>query len=156
MLPHDTLIQWSAPEYHYQKKNPDWFWAVGIIATTISIISLLYNNVLFALFVLLSAFTLMMYAAKQPKIVSFSLNEHSIHIDDAEHSFLSLKSFWIHRYETGDILIIESGKILAPYMRIPIDRDIPTEHIREILLESLPEKEHRESLSETIMEFLGF
>lgn len=153
---HDTPIQWSAPEYHYRKKNPDWFWAVSIIAVTAAIISLLYNNVLFALFILLGAFTLMMYAAKQPRIILFSLDGRGIHINDEEHPFLSLKSFWIHRYETGDILIVESGKILAPYIRIPIGSDIPTEHIREILLGSLPEKEHREPLSETIMEFLGF
>ena len=156
MPPLNTSIRWSAQEYIYKKKSPDWFWVVGIIAVAIAIISLLYNNILFALFVVLGAFTLMMYAAKQPRVVSFSVDEQGIKINNASYPFLSIKSFWIHRYETGDVLIIESGKALTPYFHIPITKDASTEHIREILLKNLPEKEHRESLSETIMEYLGF
>jgi len=156
MPTHNIAMQWSAPEYEYRKKTPDWFWAVGIIAVVVTIISLLYNNILFAIFILLGAFTLMMYAAKQPKIFSFTIGEHGIQINDENYPFLSLKSFWIHRYETGDILIVESGKMLLPYLRIPISHDVPTEHIREFLLENLPERAHRESFSETVMEYFGF
>ena len=156
MPPRNQPIQWFSQEYRHQKKNPDWFWAVGIIAVAIAIISVLYNNTLFAIFILLGAFTLMMYAAKQPRIISFSINERGILINDEEHPFRSLKSFWIHRYDTGDVLIIESGKMLAPYLRIPIAQDVSTEEIHNLFLENIPEKEHRESLAEAIMEYLGF
>ena len=156
MPPSNQSIQWLFPEYHYRKKNPDWFWAVSIIAVAIAIISVLYSNTLFAIFILLGAFTLMMYAAKQPRMISFSIDEHRILINDEEHPFHSLKSFWIHQYETGDILIVESGKTLTPYLRIPISQNVSTEQIRNLCLENLPEKEHHESLSEVIMEYLGF
>ena len=156
MSAQNQSMQWSAPEYHHQKKTTDWFWAVGIVAISITIVSLLYNNVLFAIFVLLGAFTLMMYAAKQPRIISFSLGERGIRIGNTNHPFRSLKSFWIHEYETENILIIESGQWLVPYIRIPISQDISTAQIRNIIIENLPEKEHRESLPEAIMEYLGF
>ncbi|MBI5005086.1 MAG: hypothetical protein HZC03_00525 [Candidatus Lloydbacteria bacterium] len=155
MPPHNQSIQWFFPEYRYQKKNPDWFWAVGIIAVAIAMVSVLYNNALFAVFTLLGAFTLMMYAAKQPRIISFSVDSRRILINDEEHLFRSLKSFWIHMYDSGDVLIIESAKMLTPYLRIPIAHDVRTEQIRSLFLENLPEKEHHESLSEAIMESLG-
>lgn len=156
MPPRNQSLQWFFPEYRLQKKNPDWFWAVGIIAVAAAIVSLLYNDILFAIFILLGAFTLMMYAVKQPRIISFSLDERGIRINDEHHPFLSLKSFWIHQYESGDILIIESGKMLSPYLRIPIAEDIQTDRLRKLFLENLPEKEHHESLLEAIMERFGF
>jgi c-di-AMP phosphodiesterase-like protein len=156
MPPQIQPIQWSFPEYRHQKKGADWFWAIGIIAIVVFIISLLYNNILFALFILIAAFTLMMYAAKKPKTLVFSINTRGVHVGNAEYSFHTLKSFWIHQYPTEDILIIESETWLVPYLHIPIASEISTEHIREIFLDILPEKEHHESLSETIMEYLGF
>ncbi|MBI2045970.1 MAG: hypothetical protein HYT28_00925 [Parcubacteria group bacterium] len=156
MPPQTQSIQWSFTEYHHQKKSADWFWAIGIIAVAIVIISLLYNNVLFALFILLAAFTLMMYATKQPRTLLFSIGARGVRVGNAEYPFRALKSFWIHRYPMEDVLVVESETWLMPYLRIPIAREISTEQVHEIFLDALPEKEHRESLSETIMEYLGF
>lgn len=156
MPPHNQTIQWSSPEYRYRKKTPDWFWTVGIIAVAVAVISLFYNDVLSAIFVLLGAFTLMLYGAKQPRTISFSVSERGIRIGNTNYPFLSLKSFWIHEYDTENVLIVESKKLLAPYLHVPIAPHVSVEELHNLFLENLPEKEHRESFSEAIMEYLGF
>ena len=170
-------INWQALEYEYKPKSADWFWTVWIVASGATIASFLLNNILFGIFILLSAFSVSIYASKKPSLINFSLSEKGISINNKLISYSALESFWITEDlnptdrqdpdpadERSPKPAIGQGKILfkakrktSPYISIPLTKKvIDSEEIKEYLLKHLKEIEHNESLLQTIIEKLGF
>ncbi len=149
-------IQWKMLEYQHRDRSVDWFWAVGIITVAITLIAIIYNNILFAIFIILGTFTLLLYAARAPRMVNFEISRRGIHINDTLYPFNTLESFWLHYHNDRDKkLIVKSEKKLMPYITLPVpDEDVEDIHL--FLMEYLPEEEHNESIAEAIMEYLGF
>lgn len=151
-------IKWSALEYEEKNRSIDWYWAVGIIALAIAIVAVIYQNYLFAILTVISAFTLLLYAARQPREVQFELSRRGVRVNSVLYPYATLKSFWIHHHD-GDRrgkLIVQSEKTLMPYVTIPLPDTPDADTINDFLSLYLPEEEHPESLSEILMERLGF
>lgn len=151
-----TLIEWSAPEYDYIHKSPDWYWAIGIITIALIVVGILTRNVLFIVLVVLSGFTIALYSARKPNIVSFTLTVRGIQIDTKLFPYDTLDSFWMHydpphKKELGII----SKKALMPRIVINLG-DTDPNAIREHLVKFLEEKHHEESLTESIARYIGF
>ncbi len=146
-------IKWQAFEYEYRTKSTDWFWIVWILAIGIAITAYLFNNLLFGIFVLISAFSLSLYASRKPDLLNFILSDKGIYIGDKLISFTSLQSFWI---EDDNKIIFQANKKTTPYIIIPLDESVDIEYLRKLLLEQLEEVEHDEPLSQKILEKLGF
>jgi hypothetical protein len=68
-------IKWQAFEYEHSTKSADWFWIVWIIAIGIAVTAYLFNNLLFGMFILISAFSLSLYASRKPDLLNFALSE---------------------------------------------------------------------------------
>jgi len=151
----NSIIKWEAPEYKYQKKSHDWFWAVWIIALSISIASIIYQNILFAVLIIIGSFTLVMYALRQPRLIRFELNKKGVKIEDSLYPYKTLKSFWVQEEPFEEKLLIQSNKILMPLISIPLGK-VDIVKIKNILIENLEEEEIEEPLSHKIMESLGF
>ena len=94
-------IQWNATEYEHKKHSTDWFWAVGIIALSFAITAIIYKNILFAVFIVLSTFTLLLYAARKPQVLYFELNQKGVRIGDALYPYHTLKSFCLRENNNG-------------------------------------------------------
>ncbi|PIP73049.1 MAG: hypothetical protein COW88_03200 [Candidatus Lloydbacteria bacterium CG22_combo_CG10-13_8_21_14_all_47_15] len=148
-------IAWTAPEYPYQQKKRDWYWALGIIATAIVIAAVFLKNLLFALIIAISAFSMALYAARKPRQIQFEVSERGVSIGDTRYLYQSLESFGILEKTSGPVLMLKSEKTFMPFISIPLG-DTDTEDIRDFLLDYLPEETHDESLSEVLMEYLGF
>jgi len=148
-------IVWEAYEYIYREKSADWYWAVGIIAFTMAVTSILFNNVLFAIFIVLSFFTLMMFSKRKPHLLEIKLDERGIQEGKIRYPYSTLESFWVEdRY--GDFkIIMKSKKKTMPYIVIPII-DVEPESVHTHLKRYLPEVEHTEPLAKRVMEYLGF
>jgi len=150
-------LQWNSLEYTHREKSIDWFWAVGIIALAVAVTAVIYHNILFAVFIIIGTFTLLMFAARKPRSVEFEINKRGLRIDRVLYPYSTLHSFWIHDHEEKQKkLIIQSEKVLMPYVSIPIPDDVNVDVLRDFLDDYLPEEEHPESLSEALMEYLGF
>lgn len=148
-------IQWKAPEYHYSKKSPDWFWAVGIIAFSASAATVIFNNVIFAIFIILSAFTLSLYAARKPSIISIELNNKGVVIDKYLYPYQTLEKFFLIEKRSGVSLILKSKKTMFPFITAQIGQTEP-DSIREYLSQYLTEEEILEPLTQIVIEYLGF
>ncbi len=149
-------IQWSAPEYEHKKNSADWFWAVGIIALSLAITAIIYRNILFAIFIVLGAFTLLLYSARKPQVLYFELNSKGVRIGSVLYPYHTLKSFWLRENNKGVKLILESQKALMPHMSIPLSPEVDADAVHTFLLGHLPEEEQKESVSEALMDYLGF
>lgn len=149
-------IEWQAPEYEFRKKTADWFWVAGIITIAFIFSSVVLKNILFAVLVVIGSFSLMLYAARKPKIVSFSVGPKGIQIAERIYYYDDLKSFWINYNppQTKE-LIIESKKTFMPHITIMLGDADPVK-ARDFLLKFLPEQKNEESLITTISRLIGF
>lgn len=164
MNPNEHFIRWEAPEFYHNPKNSDWFWAVGIIAIAIVILTFIYGNILLGVLIIVGTVGIFLHANKEPVIRDIELNEKGIRIDKRFYPYATLESFCIeaHEYnheEYGEIvfakLLVKSKKTFMPLLIIPIEYP-DLEEIREFLSIFLLEEEHHEPLAQKLMEYLGF
>jgi len=150
-------IQWKAHEYVHTEKTSEWYWAVGLIAVAGSVGALLFNNVLFAIFILVAAFVLALLATQKPKHIEFAVTQRGIRIDTTLYPYSTLESFAIDESASNNTpkLILESRKIFAPNLIIPIE-DVDPDDVHDFIANFLPEEDHYEPLTHRVMEWLGF
>ncbi|MES2087976.1 MAG: hypothetical protein V4467_03205 [Patescibacteria group bacterium] len=149
------VLEWEAYEYNYTEKSADWYWAVGIIAVSVAITAVLFNNVLFAIFIILSLCTLMLYANRKPNLLPIKLDNRGIQEGKIRYLYSSIESFCVEDQHVEHKIILKSKKKLLPYIVIPI-RDIPADTVHDHLKKYLPEEEHSEPLAKRVLEYLGF
>lgn len=153
-----SSIVWEALEYEHKEKSHDWYWAVGIIGVSITLIAIILGNIIFALVVLVSLFALIVAARRVPKIVQFELNTIGLKIDEDFTPYSTLKSFWVENnvhHDGKSVLYFKSRQMTTPLIVIPIE-EIDPDQVRVFLLEFLLEEEHGESIVHRFMEYLGF
>ena len=149
-------ISWEGYEYEHKDRSVDWYWAVGVIAIALAITAIIYKNILFAIFIILGAFTLLMYAARKPEKVYFEISRRGVRVNKTLYPFSTLESFCIHDNSHSPKIIFQSQKLFMPHIIIPLSEEIDVESLHNFLIEFIDEDEHRESISEMIMDYLGF
>ena len=148
-------IVWETPEYVYREKSADWYWAIGIIAVSVAVTSVLFNNILFAIFIALSFFTLMLYAKRKPHLLQIKIDNRGVQVGRVKYPHSSIESFWVEDRFGDDKIIMKSRKLTMPYIVIGIE-DMNAETVRNYLRKFLTEEEHAEPLARRVMEYLGF
>lgn len=149
-------LEWNALEHEHIHKNSDWFWALGIIAIAGAAAAIIFSNILFAIVILVGAFTLAINAAKKPSRADFKINERGVIINNTLYPYSSLESFWIEDKEYAPPkLLIKSKKLLSTHIIIPIE-NVSVADVRDYLLDRINEEEDSEPLSQKIAELFGF
>lgn len=148
-------LSWHTVEYWHTEKTSDWYWIVGIIAVSIALIALILGNVIFALLILVSAFTLSLFASRPPKVVEVSIDRMGVTFGNIHYPYVHLDSFWVETKEHHPKLLIKSKKVFMPYIVIFI-HDVLPEDVRATMLHHLPEEEHSEPFLEKLLLHLGF
>ncbi len=150
-------IEWEAHEYLHTEKTPDWYWALGLIAVAAAVAALMFNDVLFAIFILIAAFVLALFATRHPDKVRFAVTQRGVRINDVLYPYQTLDSFAVDELSPNHTpkLIIQSKKLLTPALIIPIE-GVHADAVHHFMREFLPEEDHVEPLSHRVMEWLGF
>ncbi len=154
-----TPLKWWAHEYDHYERSSDWYWGVAIFTLTIVALSIIFNNFLFGVLVLVSVFTLMLYAHRKPQLVEYEINKKGIRVHDTIYIYSNIESFWVDSHVEHDApkLILRSSKMIMPIIVIPIQTEhVHPDDIHSYLIEFLPEEEHHEPLSHKLIEFVGF
>jgi len=150
-----TRLTWTAPEYVYRHKGPDWYWILGIVTVTAAILSVLLGNILFCFVILLSGFVLALYGARPPRVLKYELSEKGVLVDTTLYPYSTLESYWIDSTVLPSRLLVQSRKVAMPLIVVPIE-SVRDDEVSDILSEYLHEVEHQESLSQKIFEYFGF
>ncbi len=151
-------ISWQAHDHIKKEKSSDWFWAVGIIAIGVSILSIYFGNMLFALLIVFATFTLFIQKHNPPKLVAFEVNQRGVVVDKIMYPYSSLESFNVVD-EDGwdrDRIIFKSKKIFMPLIVVPVENNVALEDLRVFLLTHLKEEDIQEPTFQKIMDRLGF
>jgi len=64
MEENNNQIEWVAPEFEQHQKSKSWFITIGIISGILFLLAIFTKNILFALLIGLSYFTISSYAIK--------------------------------------------------------------------------------------------
>lgn len=149
-------IEWDAHEYEHKERSPDWFWAVGIISVSIAIASVIFGNIIFGILVLISAFTLSLFANRPPSTLHVSVNEKGITRGKISYPYSALESFWIDTEHPHKKIILRSEKMFMPLIIVPLGDNTDVEQLHENLSLFLSEELHSLPFVERILEYLGF
>ena len=148
-------ITWQAPEYIHKEKDSEWYWSVGILTLAGVASAYMFGNILFAVLVFLIGFTMALFGARKPKMITFGISRRGIRADNTLYPFQSLWSFWVLEKEHEALLLLKSQKKLSQQINIPLG-DTDPELVRMLLLEYLTEEEDEESIAQRFMDYLGF
>src|SRR3989339_740914 len=91
----NETISWETIEYLHREKTNDWYWIVGIITVSVALIAIILNNVIFAILIIVSSFTLSLFASKKPEIITIEIGETGITVGKNNYPYKELESFWI-------------------------------------------------------------
>jgi len=148
-------ISWETYEYIHTEKTNDWYWIVAIVTISIAVIAIILNNVIFAILILISSFTLSLFASRRPDIVSASIDNSGVTFGKTRYPYSTLESFWVETRDGYPRLLLKSSKIIMPFIVIHTE-DLDADEIRHFLSTHLKEEEHTEPLLEKVLIYLGF
>lgn len=148
-------LRWSAYEHEHIERGSDWFWALGIIAVSAALTSILLGNVLFAVLIVVAAATIGLIANHPPQLHEFELTEKGIRTGVTMHPYENIISFWVDEEVDEPVLLIDTIAFMAPNLIIPLGETKP-EVVREFLSQYAHEVPMKEPLAHKVMEFFGF
>lgn len=151
-----TFFEWHALEYEHRERSHDWFWAVGIIAVGGAVLAILFNDILFALVIAVAAVAIVLHAVRKPGELICSIDDRGVLVNATLYPYRTLESFCIHEHKPVNELVLTSQKLFMPHIHVPLADDMNPDSVRDILLDYLPEEEVMPSVSEKVMELVGF
>jgi hypothetical protein len=152
----ESIVEWQAPEHHFDKRTADWYWILGIIALAGAVLSFYFGNFLFAIFILLGGFTIGFLSYRETKDVTVKVTNKGIVFHKFLYEFRSHKSFWIEDDHTrGPRLLMHPLGTLSTLTVIPISEEIDLEQLRDLLLNFLDEEMLQESLVHRLFDKIG-
>ena len=113
-----ATLRWSAHEHEHVPRDSNWYWALGILAACVALISVLFGNVLFAILILVAAATLGILATTPPPLIEFELSDRGIRVGGTMHRYEEVISFWVEDHD-ADPPILLVDKVDVPESRDP-------------------------------------
>ncbi len=148
-------VRWRAPEYIYTEKTPDWYWIVAIVTVSIALIAIILNNIIFAILIIISSFTLSLFASRRPELSEMEINESGVTKGNTHYPYANLDSFWVETADAHPRVLLKSQKVLMPYIILLLS-GADAGDIRTALEKHLPEEKHTEPLLEKLLIYFGF
>lgn len=151
-------LQWQALNHIKPKKTADWFWVVSIATVAISVLSIYFENYLFALLLLIGVFTIYLQSHIPPHMVDFEISRRGVAAGKVLYPFNTLDCFCVVD-EDGwdrDRVLIKSQKIFMPLIVIPLGENVTPETARAFLGQFLKEDVLEEPTFQKVMDRLGF
>lgn len=147
-------MRWWAYEYPLKKRNPDWFWVLGILSVALIVAAILLRNFLFAVLTILGALLLALFSIRKPQIITFEINSKGLVVHRKLYLFKDLDAFWITP-EGSPRLLVQSKRTFVPLISIPLE-NVDTARVHALLQGKLEERELEDSLAVQFLERLGF
>ena len=149
-------LTWSAYEHEHVERSTEWYWALGVVAVSLGLSSVLLGNLLFAFIIVIGAAIMGLLASKPPTLTHVEISDRGIRVADGLHLWGDVISFWVDTEESEvPLLLVDTTKFLSPNIVIPIV-DIDPDDVRTWMREHTEEVYMREPLSQKIFELLGF
>ena len=150
---HIQPFSWTAYEYNHIPRSIDWFWGLGLLTIVGAIAAIYFGNYLFAIFILVAGFVLILLNLRHPQEIEFKINQEGITVAGKIYEYKDIKGFTVLE-KNSPKLLIETTQYFLPVITLPIPSD-HTKTIRATLSDILPELELKESHTVILIEKLG-
>jgi uncharacterized membrane protein len=146
----DVRLHWRAPEFETFERDRKWYLYISAILIAIVAYAIFTNGLIMAITFILIGVVGYIYIEKEPRVLDFMITRDGVVAGREIYDFDNLKSFWVF-YEEDDLRVISlhTKSYLAPYIHIPVGDQDPSE-IRHILLDYIPEEEHKPGAVDTL------
>mgnify|MGYP001584056795 CR=1 FL=1 len=148
-------LEWQAYEFEQPQRQASWFVSLWILAAALVVVAVILKSYLLAVFIIIAAGVLNIYALKEPHQYTFILDSETLKIGDKEHALSDFRSFWIFERESGNVLSLEGKNLLNLHLEIPLAETSP-EAVRNTISPAVPEKEREESTIDVLARRLKF
>ncbi len=148
-------IEWDAHEYEHKERNSDWHWAVGIVAVSGAIASIIFGNIIFAILLILSVFSLTLFINRPPQTTHVVISELGVQRGTTLYPYHTLHSYFIDEDHPHKKILLRSKKTLMPLIVVPLG-ETEGDKIHDVLSHHLPEEYLSLPFLETILEYFGF
>lgn len=120
------------------------------------IIQIFDKNIITTIFFVLLGTVILLNINRKPENGNFEITPADVQINGTHHRYSEIKSFWIEYDPELGIkeLSLQLKKWYMPYIKVPVEDQNPVQ-LRYILLEFLPEVEHKDSIVEILSRKLG-
>lgn len=152
MKPH---LEWQALEYPAKVRTSDWYIATIIIAVSIAVSAVIFNNTLFAVVIIIATITLFMYIRRPPRLIRFEINPEGVISGEILYPFKNLTAFGIDGPESAPKLILKAQSGFLPIITLPLG-GIDPDLVKNYLSNHIQEEPLQIPISERVMDFLGF
>lgn len=148
-------ISWVAPEYIHRPKSVDFLWGVGLLGLAGSVTAMIFGNVIFGIFIILSAVMLIIFSVKHPNEANFEINKDGILFDKEMHKYKNIKGFKIKEANPYSKLLIETNRYFLPLYTLPLPHELEDD-VYNVLSQIIPEEDIEETHSSKFMDKIGF
>ncbi len=150
-----AFVVWQGYEYEHREKTGDWYWVLTIISVAVAVGAIFFHNYLFAVLIIVAAFSIAVHAAQKPALKEFRIDARGIKIGKKFYRYESIDSFWIDDGTVPPQLFFELKRPFIPLIIIPVG----TANVaiaKEILFNNLTEKEQSVPAAQKILDSFGF
>ncbi len=149
-------ISWEAYEHYHIEKGSDWFWILGIITISTTVVAILLGNTLFGIVLFLAGLVTALHGNRKPRIIPFAVTQRGVRIDDKLYPYTTLEAFYIdEEHYLGPQLLVRSEKLFMPLLILPIPEEY-IDDIEDMIAQRLPEEHLEEPFMTKLLEFFGF
>jgi hypothetical protein len=153
----EPFIEWQDYEHNYVEHGKDWFWILGIVTISSSILSFYFGNVLFGIFILLAGVTLGLLAFRKPRVVDIKITNRSIIVGEMQYPYDNFFSFWIESdHMHGPRILLHPRNPALPLTAIMIGEGVDLDHLADVLNDYMDEVPMKESAIHKLFDYLGF
>lgn len=152
-MDHQNKISWEAPEHKEDIKGNDWFWALGVIVLTGSIIAIIYANYFFAGILILGGIMLGLTVNKKPEMMYYELNKKGLRVNNELYPYERISEFGI--YEHKPVLAVRTERLMFPIISTSFPEEMRSEIHEMFTKNNVKETNLTEHTAEKIVKFLG-
>ena len=146
-------VNWQASEYDRKERSSDWLWIAGAAIITLSIISIMMENILLAVIFILGGFSFMAYERREPEIMKIALTGKGVRLGNNLYQYKDLQSFAIDDEPPKRRIVLVSSQSIIKHTYVPIG-DESVDDIRECLAQFLPEVHYEPTITDLITEYI--
>lgn len=149
----EVLLGWPVDEFERHERGVLWYVIFLILASTGLFYSLISQNFLFAVIIIMFGVIIGLSSLREPQQMDFVVTEVGVGVGHQFFTFKELRNFWMLYDEDVKNLYFEFRKSMRPHLVVPL-YDIDPLPVRDLLLEFLDE-DLDEDKEEPLSDFFG-
>lgn len=148
-------FSWQASEFIHHQKSTGWYLVLALIALALVIAAVITKQWFsIAVFASMTA-AVVVYAHKEPRVLSYQLDEKGLMIDGKAHAYSSFKSYSVLKETGWHVIDLDPTQRFAPRVSIIFDNE-DLDKITTILDSKMPRMDRQPDWVERLTRSIRF